>query len=150
METLNKFSTKIFCDLLERMQGKPHLKITNEPFMPLSIEKIGEDVTTPWGVGELYSLCHYYTQNGDLMRDPEMCFVIANHQDYFIFSWERAKVVPYLYQQDILGIYEESITFKDNRMYKYSRTMQLHHIIFANQWLQNIVQQGFLKRGINH
>ena len=94
METLNKFSTKIFCDLLERMQGKQHLKIMNEPFMPLTIEKIGEGIITPWGEGEQYSLCHYYEQNGDLMRDPEMCFVIAKHQTILSFHGNGLKSYP--------------------------------------------------------
>jgi len=146
METLNKFSTKIFCELIEKMQGKQHLKIINEPFMPLTIEKIGEGIITPWGEGEQYSLCHYYMQNGDLMQDPEMCFVIAGHHDYLLYAWEKAKIVPYSYEQANLAIYEVSVTFTSNKMDKYNRTLQLHHIVFANQWLQNIVQQGFLKR----
>jgi len=31
------------------MNQQQHLKITNEPFMPLTIEKIGEGIATPWG-----------------------------------------------------------------------------------------------------
>lgn len=145
METLNKFSTKIFCELLEKMQGKQHLKIINEPFMPLTIEKIGEGIITPWGDGEQYSLCHYYEQNGDLIQDSEMCFIIADHEDYILYAWEKAKIVPYMYTQANLGIYEESVSLKNNQMLTYNRTLQLHHVIFANQWLQNIVQQGFLR-----
>ncbi|MDB5158784.1 MAG: uncharacterized protein JWR50_3491 [Mucilaginibacter sp.] len=136
METLNQFSTKIFCELIGKMQGKDHLKITNEPFMPLTIEKIGEGITTPWGEGEQYSLCHYYEQNGDLMQDPEMCFIITSQQNY---------IVPYLYTQAALGIYEESILIKNSQMLTYKRTLQLHHVVFANTWLRNIQAQGFLK-----
>jgi hypothetical protein len=136
METLNKFSTKIFCALIGKMRGKPHLKITNEPFMPLTIEKIGEGITTPWGAGEQYSLCHYYEQNGDLMQDPEMCFIIAD---------DKAKIIPYMYTQANLGIYEQSIHIKNNEMLTYNRALQLHHVAFANTWLRNLQAQGFLK-----
>jgi hypothetical protein len=145
MKTLNQFSTKTFCSLLDHMNGHQHLKIINEPFMPLTIEKIGENIDTYWGEASLYSLCHYYEQNGDLVQDPEMCFIVAGRPEEKIGSFEGIKIIPYMYQQANLGIYEESITFKNNEMEKYSRTLQLHHVVFANQWLQNIVEQGFLK-----
>mgnify|MGYP001549668970 CR=1 FL=1 len=33
-------------------------------------------------------------------------------------------------------------------MDKYDRTLQLQHVVFANQCLQNIQEQGFLKETI--
>ncbi len=125
------------------MNGAQHLKIQNESFMPLTIERVGEDIDTLWGNGSLYSLCHYYVQNGDLMQDPEMCFIVVDkRQD--ATAWEQAEIRPYLFQQANLGIYQESILFKGNRPDKYDRKMQADHTVFANQWLSNIEQQGFL------
>ncbi|MFA6084684.1 hypothetical protein [Mucilaginibacter sp.] len=146
MKTLNQHSTKIFCLLLDRMNGGQHLKIENDPFMPLTIEKVGGNVTTYWGEASLYSLCHYYVQNFDLMQDPEMCFIVVDQRGEDLTAVDKVKIVPYMYQQANLAIYEESITFEGNEMDKYDRTLQLHHVIFANQWLQNIQEQGFLKR----
>lgn len=68
MKTLDLKSTEIFCSLLVKMGDKPHLKIENEPFMPLTIERLGDAYG---GQAALYSLCHYYEQNGDLMADQK-------------------------------------------------------------------------------
>jgi hypothetical protein len=143
MKALNQFSTKIFCELLDRMQGKQHLKIINEPFMTLTIERIGHIY---WENGELVSLCHYYQQNGDLVQDPEMCFIAIDQREKDKTAYEKVMIVPYLYQQPNLGIYEESMLFNNNVVVHCDTKLQLQHVVFANQWLQNIVQQGFLKR----
>jgi len=57
MKTLNKNFTAIFCSLINKLNGKQYLKIENEPFMPLTIERIGDLYE---GEAGLYSLCHYY------------------------------------------------------------------------------------------
>ena len=44
------------------------------------------------------SVAHYYTQNGDLMRDPEMVFEVGPDGAFH----------PVSYQQDNLGIYQEA------------------------------------------
>ena len=126
------------------MQGNQHLKIINEPFMPLTIERIGNIY---WEDGELVSLCHYYQQNGDLVQDPEMCFIVVDQREKDKTAYNKVMVVPYLYQQPNLGIYEESLLFKNNVVVHCDTELQLQHVVFANQWLQNIVQQGFLKQG---
>jgi hypothetical protein len=46
------------------------LKIENAPYMALVIEAIEEG---PSGLPTV-SVTHYSERNGDLMRDPEMCF----------------------------------------------------------------------------
>lgn len=73
MISVNENSKKVCSDLLVKLNGKQHLRIEIPEYMPLVIELIGEQVSTPFGIGKLYSLAHYYEQNGDLMRDPEMC-----------------------------------------------------------------------------
>jgi len=147
METLNKFSTKIFCELIDKMQGKQHLKIINEPFMPLTIERIGHIY---WENGELVSLCHYYQQNGDLMQDPEMCFVMVDQREKDKTAYDKVMIVPYLYQQANLGIYQESMLFKNNVVVHCDTDLQAEQTNFANQWLQNIVQQGILRLAGKH
>jgi hypothetical protein len=34
-------------------------------------------------LGPIFSLAHYYEQNGDLMRDPEMLFIQAEDGGYY-------------------------------------------------------------------
>jgi hypothetical protein len=63
-------------DILKRAGGfRPtlSLKIENPPYMALVIEAIG---IGPMGLPAL-SVAHYGEQNGDLMRDPEMCFELG-------------------------------------------------------------------------
>src|SRR5579875_3334609 len=63
-------------------------------FMRLVIEHVGRG---PRG-GELVSVAHYGEQNGDLMRDPEVVFEIADGQ------WN-----PISIQQDYIGSYREAV-----------------------------------------
>jgi hypothetical protein len=51
-----------------------HLTIKNPPYMELAIEALDE--SGPCGLPAL-SVAHYGEQNGDLMRDPEMCFELG-------------------------------------------------------------------------
>ena len=51
-----------------------YLKIDNAPYMELVIEAMDE--SGPMGLPAL-SVAHYGEQNGDLMRDPEMCFELG-------------------------------------------------------------------------
>jgi hypothetical protein len=54
------------------------LRIENPPYLPLSIEALGE--SGPCGLAAL-SVAHYSERNGDLMRDPEMCFeLVSTHE----------------------------------------------------------------------
>ena len=63
-----------------------HRKINNAPgsFMAVSIEIIGRS-----GLGPLVSVAHYYEQNGDLMRDPDVVFLIGADQHAYPISFGR-------------------------------------------------------------
>lgn len=145
MNKLNKRATEIFRRLIASMNGKQHLKIKNEPYMPLTIERIGIGITTPFGTGTQYSLYHYYEQNGDLMQDPEMCFVVTGTTGTGDDGSEAVTIIPYMFQQANLAICQESIIIKDNSLAEVIERMQADHTDFANQWLINIKGQGFLK-----
>ena len=72
-----------------------YLKIDNLPYMELVIEAVDE--SGPMGLPAL-SVAHYGEQNGDLMRDPEMCFELGFHDGTRAkplllpqrFRWRRA------------------------------------------------------------
>ncbi len=127
--------------MLDKLGGRQHLKIENEPFMPLTIEKTGEAYG---GEADLYSLCHYYEQNGDLMQDPEMGFVVVDGRTAENRSPEQVQVTPYFFQQADMGIYQQSITFHNDMLQSCDGTLQHEHAEFADLWLSNIEAQGFL------
>ncbi len=56
-----------------------YLKIDNAPNMESVIEAVDE--SGPMGLPAL-SVAHYGEQNGDLMRDPEMCFELGLYGEF--------------------------------------------------------------------
>lgn len=144
MKKINQTATQIFCKLLQKLGTESYLKLKAEDFMPLVLEQVGEGISTPFGTGKLYSLAHYYEQNGDAMRDPEMVFIVVDNRSD-AKDFQMISIYPQMFQQDNLGLYEESICIENNKVTTYKPTWQAGHTTFANQWLQNIRQQGFLK-----
>jgi len=105
-----------------------HKKIDNsEAFMAVYIEYI-ED--TNWG--PLFSVAHYYEQNGDLMRDPEMIFLRARDRKYY----------PTYFRQDgSLGLEQNSVIIESGTVKGFLPSIQDEHRDFANRWMQNIQDQ---------
>ncbi len=109
------------------------LKIENAPFMPLVIE--GMDESGPMGLPAI-SVAHYGEQNGDLMRDPEMCFELG--------IGGGAHLNPFYYRNDYAGVEQWSRNIVGTN---YVHLVQLHqeHQNFAKLWDRNLRQQGFLE-----
>ena len=101
-------------DILKRAGGwHPGLSLTidNTPYMSLVIEALDE--LGPCGLPAL-SIAHYGEQNGDLMRDPEMCFELS-------FAGGVADLNPFYYRNDYIGC-EQWSRFITGSDYGYSRT----------------------------
>lgn len=131
---------------MEKMGDKTHLKIENEPFMPLSIEKLADGINIGrYDNGILYSLAHYYTLNGDLMSDPEMTFIVVLGEAG-LADPQTVQVLPCSYTQSDMGIYEEGVRFSYQKAIEYDTDLQTGHTEFAGVWLSNIHDQGFLEQ----
>jgi hypothetical protein len=108
-----------------------YLKIDNQPYLELVIEAMEE--SGPLGLPAL-SVAHYGEQNGDLMRDPEMCFELrlvgGEHLD------------PFYWRNDYVAVEQWSRDIVRNR---YAYLVQLHeqHVQFAKTWDANLALQGF-------
>jgi hypothetical protein len=70
-----------------------HIRIDNPPFMPLVIEGVG---TGPRGLPAI-SVAHYGLQNGDAMRDPEICFEAEFKNGQIV------ELYPYHLEERLLG-----------------------------------------------
>jgi len=82
------------------------------------------------------SIAHYGEQNGDLMRDPEMCFELAKPVgSTIIFD-------PYYWRNDYVGVEQFSRAIVRGH---YVALSQLHeqHQHFATAWDRNLDLQGF-------
>ena len=104
--------------------GTPKKIANSETYMAVHVEKVGEN---------LYSVAHYYEQNGDLMSDPEMVFL---------------HVAPGLWQpvsitQHGVGVYREAIVFEDGKIVGYRPRLLDELCSFTTIWMRNIkAQQG--------
>ena len=122
--------------ILERAGGyRPtlYLRVENPPYMLLIIEAM--PASGPLGLPAI-SVAHYGEQNGDLMRDPEMCFELAKPCDgRIIFD-------PYYWRNDYVGVEQFSRAIVRGH---YVALSQLHeqHQHFAAASNRNLDLQGF-------
>lgn len=133
MKALNKTARAIFHELIEPLKGpRRRRKIDRggKCIMAVVVERLYQ-----WPQGWVYSVSHYYEQNGDLMADPDMEFLVCPHGDVF----------PLTYQQDGLGLYQEAAACGEGGQLRYNAKLQADLASFASQWMKNIKdQQGDL------
>jgi hypothetical protein len=108
-----------------------YLKIDNPPYMELVIEAMDE--SGPMGLPAI-SVCHYGEQNGDAMRDPEMCFELG--------LAGGAHLSAFYYRNDYAGVEQWSRNIVRGN---YVHLIALHeqHQRFATTWDNNLRLQGF-------
>ena len=124
--------------ILERAGGyRPalYLKIENPPYMALVIEATPEP--GPLGAASI-SVAHCGEQNGDLMRDPEMCFELAK------LPLCGLSLSAYYYRNDYVGV-EQYSRYRDGSNYVCVPGLHEQHGTFAQQWDRNLREQKFLE-----
>lgn len=124
--------------IVERAGGyRPtlYLKIENPPYMALLIEAMPEP--GPLGLPAL-SVAHYGEQNGDLMRDPEMCFELSKRVA------NKLSLDPYYWRNDCVAVEQWSRNVVRGQ---YVALLRLYgqHERFAAEWDRNLALQGFLE-----
>src|SRR5205823_5547511 len=82
-------------DLFGGLARLRHIRLEAPGFMPLVIEAVG---TGPRGL-PLVSVAHYYEQQGDLMRDPELTCEVGPDGTFH----------PVSFTQDNVGAYHEAV-----------------------------------------
>jgi len=108
-----------------------YLKIENPPYMALVIE--ATDESGPRGLPAI-SVCHYGEQNGDLMRDPEMCFELAGA--------DEPRLDPFYFRNDYTATEQVSREiFRGS--YITFLVMHENQERFAKLWDDNLRSQGF-------
>jgi len=133
MKHLNIQATKVAAKLYAMLEHTDNTKIDNSPaFVPVHLEKRHHIPN----YGQVFSVAHYFTQNGDLMSDPYMELIKADVDGQFY---------PILFEQHgAFPIYNEVLAYNDDGTVKGFRIkMQKDITIFANQWFENINAQQF-------
>ena len=117
----------------ELLAGARAVRITVRGYLPLSVEEIG----TSRDGHRLVSLCQYGEQNGDLMRDCDLVFLVTDLSD-------GAAAEPVSFRNDYLGLSQE--------VYRYDETGRRTHVVsslkqdlkeFARAWFVTLREQGF-------
>ena len=102
--------------------------------MAVVVEAVG---TTPQG-GLIVSVAHYYEQNGDLMADPEITFIVGiDHEGHPIGC-----VFPVSYKQDGWGIDRQYVRWEDGKVF-WNLAAQNDLAGFCTTWMRNIKEQQF-------
>jgi hypothetical protein len=97
------------------------VRISKPPFMPLTIERHGNRI----------SLTHCFSQNGDLVADPDMEFeIIADH------IWSPVAI------QFATGHYRRAIEIRDGKRFVNPREVR-EQIRFSGIWARNLIDQGY-------
>ena len=143
LKSLNKVSTKIFRTLIHGLEpenfestNQSHRRIGGEigagqTFMPVCVECLLD--YNDWGW--VFSIAHYYIQEGDLMADPDMEFLV-----------DSGGIYPLSFHQASLGTRDVGAWFDrvpdSSKLLLYSRYYPQRSLAtFANSWMKNIKEQ---------
>ena len=130
MKAINKKAKKVMDKLTEGVNNQisDHKKIDNTEglFMPVHVER-----GNSCNLGVIYSVAHYFEQNGDLMRDPDMEFIKGGDGEYYPISfWQDAPLKR-----------DEVVAWKGSTVVGYNEKGQAELVTFANTWMKNIKEQ---------
>jgi len=134
MRQLNRPATAVFNRILTMLGDRQALKIdnSNNSFMPLHVDRLYETDR-----GTVYSLAHYFEQEGDLVCDPDMTFFVKRTGDYI-------EVFPLTFEMGGRGCTIGAEADADG-LRTINGIVQADHAYFANKWLQNIKHQQRLE-----
>ncbi len=129
MKSYQEFATH-----LDQLLGGVHaIRITVPGYMPLTVEEIGVSQDGH----RLVSLCQYGEQNGDLMRDCDLVFMVTDLPD-------GAAAEPVSFRNDYLGIVQDVYRFDEvGRRTHVASSLKQELKEFARDWFVTLRKQGF-------
>lgn len=150
-------------DMLNSSEDKQSIKIDANGkgggIMPLCIEHIGECSFLGTDHLPIYSFAHYYEQNGDLMRDPDVEFIVCDLRHIAIAGGltdtndllECVGIWPSRFRQDGILLRDDELIVinEDGKADRYRERMYNDVCIFCSQWFKNIKWQQNIKVKVN-
>ena len=110
-------------------------------FMAASVELIDR-----WPAGRIYSVAHYFIQNGDMCCDPDMTFMVARRDVKEVEkNLEDDCVYPISFQQAIPPVYKLGAKMNGSHIV-WVLGAQKAMTDFANTWMSNIADQQELNK----
>jgi len=131
MKAINKRATVVMDKLTEGLSTQCEHKVIDNAdgnFMAVHVERLAQK-----NLGLLISVAHYYKQNGDMLRDPDMEFIVGDDGKYY----------PVYFRQDGgCGFEQEAVTYDSaGEIAGYRIPIQNELVDFANTWMKNIKEQ---------
>jgi len=110
-----------------------HFKAKSGGFMDLVVENIGPNQI---------SVTHYYTQNGDMIQDPEVVFLVGCDGEWYAVEWTTPAV---MFAGHAMGGWKRYIEIDaENGTWIHGDLRgQRDLAVFANKWADNLKKQGF-------
>jgi hypothetical protein len=134
MHPLTKSAESVFRAAIARIPANHSAVQIGEKdgcFMPLHVERIGSDIYQGQRI-PLISFAHYYTQNGDLMRDPDV--VMQDHG--------AGLLCPVTFRQDGIGVDQDAREFDDDgNVIGFNALLQNGLAQFCDTWARNLQAQ---------
>ncbi len=114
-----------------------HLRLENGPFEPLVIERIAEHQV---------SVAHYYSQNGDLICDPDIV-LFTGYSEWVPISIQQPTVCL---MGRALGGYRVVAELSDDgsSIARFYPQAQSETASFCNTWARNLKAQGWLEHAV--
>lgn len=131
MKNMSRTACKVLDKLIEGLGEYCARKVDNShgTFMTVHVENIG-----PCPLGQVYSIAHYYEQNGDLVPDPEGCFIKAADGTW----WPQ-------HLQQCLGNFTQAIRFDAEGRTLVSNRACAELASFGGMWMRNIWSQQYAR-----
>ena len=133
LKTLNKAAASVLNQLVSgiKIGGSKTIENSSGVFMAVVVEHLEEN---------LYSVGHYFEQEGDRMSDPDITF----------FRQADGSWIPVNCTQSPAGLYTEAVLFENGKISGYRARNLSELVSFSNLWMRNIShQQGPNLTGIN-
>ena len=129
MKSINQKARQVMDTLTGFIHGaNDHKQIDNAKgtFMAVHVEYV-----TNCSLGQIFSIAHYYEQNGNMMRDPDIEFIKGGDGEYYPISfWQDAPLKR-----------DDSVEWEDGEITRINPKMQAALVSFANIWMKNIKEQ---------
>ena len=111
-----------------------HLRLLNEPYLPLVIERHGDEI----------SVTHWVQENGDWLRDPEVVLSFSKAAEALAplyTGW-----VPVSVEVGRSGYPQPTLNFQDGKLTGFYRKRMTEAYSFCALWARNLREQGFARQ----